>query len=213
MHYTEFKNKLKNLPLIESRDIILLHKDTQVLRNQLNRWQVKKLIIKLKRGFYILNENDRKATPSRFYIANRLCEPSYVSMESALSFYGLIPEQVRSLTSVTSKKTLRIKNDFGEFLYQHIKPEAFRGFRVAKDSEGFDFFIAVPEKAVTDFLYLNLRKMVKAGKDVFSASYRFQNTEGLSSGKIMELAKLYDNKQLMRIVQDFCAFIKEGKRK
>lgn len=213
MQYTEFKNKLKNLPLIESRDIILLDKDTQILRNQLNRWQAKKLIIKLKRGFYILNENDRKATPSRFYIANRLCEPSYVSMESALSFYGLIPEQVSSLTSVTSKKTLRIKNDFGEFLYQHIKTEAFRGFRVVKDNEGFDFFIAVQEKAIVDFLYLNLRKMINAAKDVFSESYRFQNTEGLSSGKIMELAKLYDNKQLMCIVRDFCAFIKERKRK
>ena len=113
--------------------------------------QAKKLIIKLKRGFYVLNENDRKVTPSRFYIANRLYGPSYISMESALSFYGFIPEQVSALTSVTTKKTLRIRNDSGDFLYQHIKPETFRGFKAAKDNTGFDFFIAVPEKAIVDF--------------------------------------------------------------
>lgn len=208
MKYIEFKNTFRNLPFIVARDILRQGKDRQALRNQLNRWQKKRLIIKLKRGIYTLNENDRKINPSRYVIANQLNSPSYISLESALNFYGLIPEKVTSVTSVTSKKTLHIQNEMGNFTYQHIKPDAFRGFKALKDESGLTFFIAEPEKAAVDFLYLNLKRIPAGAKDIFEASFRLQNLEILKPRRTKELAQLFNNRKLMQVTGNLLEFIK-----
>lgn len=213
MNYTEFKIKFQDFPVIMSQDVVRSGKDGQIMRNQLNRWQEKGLIIKLKRGIYILNKSDRKISPSRNFIANQLYGPSYVSLEYALNLYGLIPEEVSDVTSVTTKKTMRLKNDLGLFVYQHIKPEAFRGFEAVKDEEGLTVFIAEPEKAVVDFLYLNKRRFRSNAKDMFKTSFRFQNLEKLKQLRILELARLFDNRKLLRVTKNFCTFIKEETRK
>lgn len=213
MNYLEFKNKLLNLPIILTKDLLGLEKSSQGLRNQLNRWQQKKLIIRLKRGAYLLNENDRKINPSRGFIANQLYWPSYLSLEYALNLYELIPEKVVDLTSVATKKTMRINNTLGTFIYQHIKPQAFRGFKAVKDESGLTFFIAEPEKAVVDFLYLNLKKIPAGSKDIFEESFRFQNLDGLKPDRIVEVAKLFNNRKLMKVAGNFCEFAKrEGGR-
>jgi len=142
----EFKNSSQNLPIILSKDLPGLKCEGQTMLNQLYRWQKKRLIIQLKRGVYLLNENDRKIKPSRIFIASQLYSPSYISMEYALSFYGLIPERVADITSITTKKTTKFKNELGNFVYQHIKPETFRGFKSVKDESGYTFFIAEKEK-------------------------------------------------------------------
>jgi len=74
------------------------------------------LLIKLKRGLYVLNKHDRKINPSLKLLANQFYFPSYVSMEYARNFYGLIPERVYQITSVSTRKTARFKNDLGEFV-------------------------------------------------------------------------------------------------
>ena len=217
MDYKQFKNSVLHLPLILSKDLERGQSNKQIIRNQLRRWQDNGLIFKLKRGMYLLNVNDRKINPSRQFIANQLYMPSYVSLEYALNFYDLIPERVSEVTSVTTKKTIRFVNDLGTFTYQHIKSKAFRGFKMTKDEMGLTFFIAEPEKAVIDFLYLNfdkskhldkvLDKIKISDKDVFESSYRFQNTETLSQRRIMELAGLFESEKLTRFAQLFCEFI------
>ena len=142
MNYMEFKNKVQNLPVIVSKDLVVSRGKEQSLLNQLYRWQRKGLIIKLKKGMYLLNKNDRKVDPSRVFLACQIYSPSYISLEYALSFYGLIPERVADITCVTTRKTMRFKNELGNFIYQHIKPLAFRGFVAMKDDAGFTFFIA-----------------------------------------------------------------------
>jgi len=210
MNYNQFKNKFKDLPLIMSRVCVVeAGKNAQAIRNQLSRWQKNGLLIKLRRGAYLLNKNDRKITPSRYFIANQLYAPSYISLESALSFYGLIPERVSDTTSVCSKKTARFKNELGVFIYQQIKNEAFKGFKAVKGQDGASFFIAEPEKAVVDFLYLNRNKLSKSAKDVFERSYRFQNLETLRQKKIIESAKVFHNSKLSMLARGFCEFIKE----
>ncbi len=208
MRYAEFKNTFRDLPFIVARDILPRGKDRQALRNQLNRWQKRGLIIRLKRGIYMLNENDRKINPGRYAIANQLNSPSYISLESALNYYSLIPEKVTSVTSVTSKKTLRIQNKAGDFIYQHIKPDAFRGFKVLKDESGLTFFIAEPEKAVVDFLYLNLKRIPAGAKDIFEVSFRLQNLEILAPRRIKELASLFNNRKLLQVTGNLLEFIK-----
>jgi len=213
MKYQEFKEQVIKAPLILSRDLCRLQKAGQLVLNQLNRWQRKKLIIRLKKGLYILNEQDRKINPSRYFISNQLYGPSYVSLESALSFYGIIPEKVSDLTAVTTKKTAAFKNELGTFIYQHVKLQAFRGFKTAKDNSGLTFFIAEPEKAVLDFIYLNLKKIPVASKDIFGESFRFQNLRQLRHSKIAALAGLFDNKKMRKLTKDLCELVKkEGGR-
>lgn len=209
MNYTEFKRKLQKMPLFESMDIIHLFKNKQHLANQLDRWQKKRLIIKLKRGYYMFNENDRKSNPSRLFIAGQLYWPSYVSLEYALSFHGLIPERVADVTSITTKKPTRFKNAIGTFIYQHIKPIAFRGYKSAVDEAGLTFFIAEPEKAIVDFLYLNLSKIPANDMDIFRESFRLQNMDKLKLRRITELAKFFANKKLGHVAKNLCAFIKQ----
>lgn len=209
MKYMEFKNKFQNLPLIFTKDTLAPQKDRQAVRNQLERWQDRGLIIKLKRGLYLLNKDDRRVNVSRCFVANQLYAPSYVSLEYALNFYGLIPERVVEVTSVTTKKTARFTNGLGVFVYQCIKPEAFRGFKAAEDEYGLKFFIAEPEKAVVDFLYLNIDRIRVDDREIFAGSFRFQNTEILKERRVGELAGLFKNKKLEKIAKSFCQFIKK----
>ncbi len=213
MTYQNFKNIAYAWPIVFSKDLVAAKKDAQVIRNQLQRWQNKGLLVRLRRGVFLLNERDRKINPSRLYIANQLYSPSYISMEYALSYYGLIPERTNDLTSITTKKTFHITNPTGTFVYQHIKPNAFRGFRVLKDEAGLSFFIAEPEKAVVDFLYLNLGKFNAADENVFEGSYRLQNTEILNLKKIVLYAKLFNNDKLEGIANALCKFISKEKAK
>lgn len=209
MRYIEFRDSVQKLPLIFSRDIMLRQQNKQAIRNQLKRWHSKGLLIKLKRGVFLLNQNDRKVNASRAYIANQLYPPSYVSLEYALYYYNLIPERVSDLTSVTTKKTMRFKNDLGTFIYQHINPGAFRGFKALKDEAGLIFLIAEPEKSLVDFFYLNLSRFQSDYEDIFEESYRLQNTEALNAKKLMEFAGLFGSKKLMRICRSFCRFLKK----
>jgi hypothetical protein len=211
MNFTEFKNKFQGLPFISSRAMMAHAQDRQALRNQLTRWQKKGLIIQLKRGIYALNKGDRKVNPSRFFLANQLLWPSYVSLESALSYYGFIPESVADITSVSSKKTSRFTNPIGRFVYQCIKPEAFRGYYSYKDEAGLECLIAEPEKAVVDFLYLNLGKFKAPAQAVFKEAYRFQNIDGLKIKKILFWARLFKNIRLEAVTGKFCAFIRGEK--
>lgn len=212
MHYAEFRKQYSHYPLILSQDMTTLKKNQQVIRNQFNRWVAKGLLIKLKRGVYTLNDSDRRITPSRRFVANQLYSPSYVSLEDALNFYGLIPERTADVTSVTTRKTSRIKNLLGNFTYQHIKPAVFRGFKAIKDETGGSFFIAEPEKAIIDFLYLNLYKFQRDFTSVLTQSYRFQNLEGLRPKRIMEFAQLFNNLKLMKVAKSFCQLVKNEAR-
>ena len=212
MNFNKFKEKYRYLPYIRTQGMgASFDKTYQAMLNQLTRWQDKGLIIQLKRGFYILNKHDRKIFPSRFFFANQLMWPSYVSMESALSHYGFIPEAVADITSITSKKTNCFDNKLGRFIYQHLKPGVFNGYHSFKDEAGMDVFIADPEKAIVDFLYLNLNKFKAHNKDIFSDSYRFQNTQVLNCRKIILLSKLFKNSRLEAAARLFCEFVKDEK--
>jgi len=157
MKFGDFKVKFRDLPLLPTR--VVFGKASGADLNQLDRWCKQGLLLHLRRGLYIFGKDERRIEPSRLYLAGQLYQPSYISLEYALSRYGLIPEKVVDVTSVSTKKTARFTNDFGTFIYQTVKPSAFRGFISGKDEAGLPYFIAEPEKAVADFAYLNLKKI------------------------------------------------------
>lgn len=166
MQYSEFKRKVLALPVIRDKDILYFTNNFRAMRTQLTRWEDRGYLIRLRRGMYMLSATERKISPSRNFIANQIYAPSYVSLEFALSAYGLIPEAVFTLTSVTTRKTSSFTNPEGVFTYKHIQPRAFSGFRAVKDEHGLEFFVAEPEKAVVDFFYLNIDKFSHTDKDI-----------------------------------------------
>jgi len=205
MTYTEFKNTFRQQPLISLANVPA----TEALRRQLSRWQNKELIIKLRKGLYVLNEHDRKIHPSRIFLANALCSPSYVSTEYALGYYDLIPEKVEDVTSVTTKNIKRFANGFGKFIYQHLKINLFFGFKEIQDENKLPVFMVEPEKAVLDFIYLNQSEFKNKSKDIFAQSYRFQNFDTLNKKRLITYARKYNNKTVLNAAEKLLEIIKE----
>ena len=122
-------------------------------RNNLSRWIKKGLLIRLRQGYFTFPEFKGKPDYP-WYFANRMYRPSYISLHSALSFHGIIPESVIQITSVTSLKTAYFVNLFGEYSYKTIKQELMYGYVLKAMSDGRTLQIADPEKAISDLLYL-----------------------------------------------------------
>ncbi|MFH1282178.1 MAG: hypothetical protein ABII27_00760 [bacterium] len=212
MKYQDFRNKFQNAPIIFSKNIILGQSKKQIIRNQLARWNKNGLLVELRRGAYLLNDNDRKVHVSNPYLANQLYSPSYISLEYALNFYGLIPERVNDVTSITTRKTLSFSNNTGNFSYRHVNPSVYRGFTSVNDKQGLSFLIADPEKALMDFCYLNLGLFSGNYKDIFLESYRLQNMESLNIKKILYYAELFNIKKLMKVADVLCGIICQERR-
>lgn len=213
MNFGAFRNKHKNMPFFMSKDVVREYPGRQNVLNQLRRWQSRGLILKLRRGMYILNSEERAVTPSAAFIANQLYGPSYVSLEYALGLYDFIPERVYDVTSITTKKTASFKNDLGVFAYRHLKPEVFRGFRFEKGDGGFGFLIAEPEKAIVDFVYLKLPFFKNDYKEILEQSYRFQNLGKLNRRRIKMFAGLFGSRKLESVIKAFVELIKEEEKR
>lgn len=152
MDYLTFRNYLYPQGCFNINQVLLWEKDFD--RNNLTRWCHKGLLVKLRNEHYAFPEYRQMPGFSRI-VANRIYSPSYVSLQSALSFYGMIPEEVIQLTSVTTLKTARFDNPFGSFHYQNVKESLFFGYDIKMMEGGRGVLIATPEKAILDLLYLN----------------------------------------------------------
>lgn len=202
MKFKEFKAKVKNIPLFGADAAKLFAADPQVLRNQISRWKKQGLIVMLRRGLYALSRDERTTKISKELIAASLCRPSYISLETALSRYKMIPERVAPVTSVTTRKTQTFQNEEGLFSYRHLKQDAYFGFRLMRDESGFPYFMAEPEKALLDYLYLNLGSIKVGDTDYFRVSLRLQNRSALNMRKIKSYAKRYGVKKLTAILEN-----------
>ncbi len=126
------------------------------------------------------------------YLANKLCEPSYVSLEFALAFHRVIPETVYEITSVSTKSTKQF-NALGKiFSYHHIKEEAFTGYAVYRQRD-ISSLIADPEKAFVDLTYLRL----KQNKELLS---RFSKKK-IDPIKASKYAELFNNEKLSGVIK------------
>lgn len=110
-------------------------------------------LIRLKKGMFVVSPEITKKTISRELIANHLYGPSYVSLESALSYYGLIPEKVFSVRSVTSKRSKKFNNSLGSFDFFSVPEVYFSvGIRQQIINNEYAYLIATPEKAICDMI-------------------------------------------------------------
>ena len=152
MDFLTFKGRMYPMGCFNINQVLLWENDFD--RNNLTRWCQKGLLVKLRNQYYAFPEYRQEPDFSR-YVANRIYAPSYISLHSALSFYGMIPEEVIQITSVTTLKTAKFNNAFGTFHYQNVKPALFFGYEIKLMRDRRGLLFATPEKALLDLLYLN----------------------------------------------------------
>lgn len=191
VNWYEFQKKIKakSLLVFSNTDIRRLFGSSLVGANfLLTRYAKKGFITRLKQGLYVLSD----VVPTDFTLANTLYKPSYVSLEFALSYHQIIPEQVYEITSVTPKSTRRFEALGKIYSYRKIKKEAYTGYSVQKQN-GISFYIATPEKAFVDLNYFRML-------DGLEPLTRF-NKEKLEISKALHDAALFKNKKLETIIR------------
>ena len=202
MQYLEIKDNLKDFIIISARDILKVDPD---FRNQrLSEWQKKGYIKKITKGYYIFSDLEVSESVL-FIIGNKIFEPSYVSLEMALSYYGLIPESVYSVTSVSSRKTYKIASPLGQFSYHQIKPGLMFGYTLVQ-YEKHTFKIAEIEKAILDYFYVNSRLKTRGDfEELRINSDTFK--EKVDREKLKKYVVQFDNKTLEKRVNNFIKYI------
>jgi predicted transcriptional regulator of viral defense system len=155
----------------------------------LNAYTKRGLLVRLRKGLYGLKE----LMPNEEVIANALYQPSYISLEYALSRYGIIPEMPYTITSVTIKVTATFTAIGREFSYQKIKKSAYTGY-IPEKIGAHIAFIAEPEKAFIDYLYF-----VSLGKKTLNDRLSY---ERLDYKKVRSFGRLYQRSHLDRLIDD-----------
>lgn len=110
-------------------------------------------IIRLKKGVFVVSPELSEQKISRELVANHLYGPSYISLESALSFYGLIPEKVYSVRSVTTKRAKHFETPIGNYDYITV-PDVYYSIGIRQEiiNNEYAYLIASPEKAICDMI-------------------------------------------------------------
>jgi hypothetical protein len=123
-------------------------------------------IVRVKKGLYVFGHDYRRAPVCLETLANLIYGPSCVSLEYALSFYGLIPERVMHVTSVTSGRDKDFDTPLGRFTYRHLNPKKYAaGINLVWMDPLHPVFFATPEKALADYLLIHKVKGLKSSQD------------------------------------------------
>ncbi len=140
----------KNIPFTHGSLVSLL-KDYKCPNDKIAKLIADNYIHSIKRGLYVLTNRINKYHISKELLANLIYGPSYVSGDYALSYFGLIPERVYKITSITLNRAKKIATDFGEFEYIKAKSELYDiGLTSVKGTETDSFIIASSTKALCD---------------------------------------------------------------
>ena len=194
MRYSQLLDTLGNEVIFESPLLAAGEVSPYQVQRRLTDWSKAGKINLLRRGLYILPRTKRKFEPHPFHIANRMSAGSYISLEMALRYYNLIPEHVAIITSVTTGRPRVWENEFGRFIYRHIQPRYFFGMEYRLIIGQQYAFIAYPEKALLDLIYLR-----KGGDSPeFLQSLRLQNLEELDLTRLQKFADRFDKPKLHR---------------
>lgn len=209
MNYIEFRQKMEEFPLFNTKELrlILGAEFKRSFLNNLENWKKKEYLLQLRKGLYLLGHLKHAVDP--MILASKIYAPSYVSLETALGYYGIIPEAVFTTTSVTSRETKELSNDFGKFTFRKIKKTAFGGYETIQKREfGISFNLALPEKALVDFFYLN--KNILDGSQLQFESYRFSDDFRYDKNKLTRFAKAFENKKVLELTNNFIKFYVAG---
>jgi len=167
------------------------------LERQLSRWTRAGKILQLRRGLYALAEPYQKVEPEPFLLANVLKPASYVSLQSALTYHGMIPEYVPTVTSVTTGRPETVETPLGRFSFRHIKKSLFSGYTKISLFREQAAFVATPEKSLLDLVYLT----PGADSSAYLQELRLQNLDTLDLERLRGMAEESESPKLIRAAE------------
>ncbi len=185
MTFEELLRTVGDEPVFETGLLLAGEENPDSLRVQLARWVRAGKLYRLRRGLYALAPPYQRVLPHPFLVANHLVRPSYVSLQAALAHHGLIPEAVYVITSVTTARPGKWQTPLGAFLYRHVHSAFFFGYRLEEVAPGQRAFIALPEKALLDLIYLQPERSLNA----YLRELRLQNLDRLDPQRLREFAE------------------------
>jgi predicted transcriptional regulator of viral defense system len=196
MKFETLLGLIRDEPVFETALLLAGNVNPKIIRLQLSRWTKKGQIFQLRRGLYAIAPPYQKVKPHPFVIANRLQRASYVSAQSALAFYDLIPDTVNVTIGVTAGRPERLATPLGSFDFRHIKPNLLRGYQMI-DLNGQQALVATPEKALLDLVYL------QPGGETpeYLRELRLQNLNRLNMDLLKKQADVFGKPKLRKAVE------------
>jgi predicted transcriptional regulator of viral defense system len=199
MDFISFKNSLRIFPVFSIADIRAAHGDFD--RRRLSEWQKKGYIQKIIKGYYLFSDVDIDEN-TLLIIANKIYRPSYISFETAMSYYRLIPESVYMITSASTRRTIQFETPMARFSYRTVKPALFFGYSLLPGGIKMAFL----EKALLDHFYIN--PAVRTVDDF--ASLRINREEvldGLDMERLTGYLQRFRHKRLSKTIKHFLGWL------
>jgi len=195
----DYENLLKLIgddPVFESSLLLSGNINPKIVHLQLTRWVNSGRIYQLRRGLYSIAPPYQKKKPHPFLIANHLQRASYVSLQSALAFYSLIPEMVNTTISVTTGRPERLETPLGLYEFRHIKTDLLFGYQMTDLGEQ-SALVATPEKALLDLIYLQ-----PGGESPnYLQELRLQNVDLLDLDLLKKQSEVFNTPKIRRAVK------------
>lgn len=174
--------------------------DYQLAKRSISRYTQRGFVIKARKGLYFFKNNP----PHEFEVANKVYQPSYISFETALSFYGIIPETIYEVISATLRTTRTFNVNNIQYSYSKIKKNCFNGYKPIK-IKNVTILIGEPEKALVDYLYL-----VALGKR--RLAYERIDLSKIRKTKLLSYAKQFEKKKIKEIINNLYDKSKRNQR-
>jgi predicted transcriptional regulator of viral defense system len=205
MKFEKLLQLLKGEAIFSSSILLAGNVSVHTIRRQLMRWVANGKLIQVRRGLYAVARPYKETQPHPFLVANMMKGASYVSLQSALEHYGIIPEYVPVITSVTTKRTEVITNKLGMFKFNHIKKELFWGYKEIEVLDRTKIFIASPEKGLLDLIYLT----PQSDGIEYLQELRMQNTDKINIGVLRDYAKKFKTPKINRAAENIIKLLGE----
>jgi len=199
MNFIQFKNSLRDFPLFSLADIRTVN--NRFDRRRLSEWKKKGYIKKIVKGHYLFSDMDM-SEDLLLAIANKIYRPSYISFETAMSHYRLIPENVYMITSASTKRTYLFETSLARFSYRTVKPALFFGYFLLPGR----IKMAYMEKAILDYFYIHPTLQTE---DDF-ASLRISREEMLSclnKKRLTDYVRRFSQKRLAKRMDHFLEWL------
>lgn len=206
MKFTELLGLVGDLPLFRGSFLLAGDRDPADVRRQLARWTASGKILQLRRNVYVLASPWRRVEPHPFLIANELSRPSYVSLQSALAHYGIIPEAVPQTTSVTASRPQRLETRLGRYIYRHVAPAAFFGYGRAELLPDQPVLVADAAKALLDLVYLT----PEGDSMAHLRSLRLEDLDAISASELRAHARRWGKPKIDRAVERILQMKRSG---
>lgn len=197
-------SKLSDLLFFTKESLRQLEPNQPALDFNLKYWLKKGIVISVKNGLYILKDRWEKTIDKQAYLeylANKIYQPSYLSLEYVMNKYSLLTEAIYGLTSITTKIPKTFINDLGKFSYYSISPRLFTGYKVQKFNSA-PILIAAKSKAVFDYLYLRFLKNAAINqKTVAELRINWENLSKTEFAGLRRFALISGSLRLNRLVE------------